>query len=248
MSADEITLDRLLGGRVEFAQLAEGYRAAIDPVLLAAALGEPAGEHVLDLGAGAGAASLCLAARVPDCRVTGLERDAVLVRLASENAGRNGFADRLTFVEGDVRAPPASVAPASFDRVMANPPYLEAARASPSPKPGRATSQVESDAPLEDWIAAALAFARPKGVMTFIHRADRLGDLLAAFGGKAGEVAIFPLWPMADGRPAKRVIVRARKGSAAPTRLMPGLVLHEKDGRFTDAAEAILRGAAALEF
>jgi tRNA1(Val) A37 N6-methylase TrmN6 len=58
-------------------------------------------------------------------------------------------------------------------------------------------------------------------------------------------VTIFPLWPHA-GEPAKRVILQAAKGSRAPTALLQGLVLHENDGRYTRAAEAILRDGASL--
>ena len=56
---------------------------------------------------------------------------------------------------------------------------------------------------------------------------------------------MFPLWPAA-GRAASRILVRARKQVAAPARLAAGLVLHEADGRFTAAAEAVLRGGEAL--
>jgi tRNA1(Val) A37 N6-methylase TrmN6 len=87
---------------------------------------------------------------------------------------------------------------------------------------------------------------RTRGSLTFIHRADRLETLLALIAGKAGEIVVFPLWP-GEGKPAKRVIIRARKQIATPTRLAPGLMLHQPDGRFTAAAEAILREGAALE-
>jgi tRNA1(Val) A37 N6-methylase TrmN6 len=58
-------------------------------------------------------------------------------------------------------------------------------------------------------------------------------------------IAIFPLWPRAD-EAAKRVIVQIRNGSNAPLALLPGLVLHEADGRYTAAADAILRDGASL--
>lgn len=247
MAEDEITADRLLGGRVKLTQPAEGYRVALDPVLLAASIEVLAGESVLDVGAGVGAAALCLAARVPGCRVMGLETQGTLVRRANDNAALNGWADRVAILEGDLLRPPPHLAPGSFDQVMANPPHLEAARASPSPVPGRDAAHVEGEARLAAWIAFALKMVRAKGSITLIHRADRLDEVLAALHGKAGEIVIFPLWPMDDGRPAKRVIVRSRKGVAAPTRLCAGLVLHRADGGYTDAAEAILRGGAALE-
>jgi tRNA1(Val) A37 N6-methylase TrmN6 len=83
-------------------------------------------------------------------------------------------------------------------------------------------------------------------MLTFIHRADRIEALLAQLNGRAGEIVLFPLWA-GPGKPAKRVLVRARKDIAAPTRLAPGLVLHEEDGRYTREAEALLRDAAALD-
>jgi tRNA1(Val) A37 N6-methylase TrmN6 len=88
--------------------------------------------------------------------------------------------------------------------------------------------------------------ARPKAGITVIHRAERLHELLAGLAGRAGDFVVLPLWPKA-GRPAKRVIVHARKGLAAPLRLSPGLILHGPDDRYTAAAEAVLRDAAALE-
>src|SRR3546814_8190614 len=47
-----ITEDAFLGGRVKLRQPEVGYRAAIDPVLLAAAVPAVAGERVADLGCG----------------------------------------------------------------------------------------------------------------------------------------------------------------------------------------------------
>ena len=237
--------DTLLGGRVALRQPLEGYRVAIDPVILAAAVPAGAPDRVLDIGCGTGAASLCLAARVPGCRAIGLERDHMLAQLAHGNIARNDFADRLAVIEGDLLDPPGSLAPGGFTQAMANPPFLEAARASASPVAARAAAAVESEAMLADWIDFGLAMLRDKGTLTIIQRADRLGDLLAALSGRAGCIVVFPLWP-GEGKPAKRVLLQARKGSAAPLTMAQGLVLHRADGRNSEAAEAILRHGAAL--
>ena len=237
--------DTLLGGRVKLRQPIDGYRVAIDPVLLAASVPARAQDRVLDIGCGSGAASLCLAARVLGCSIVGLERDPAMARLAVENIAGNDRADRLSVIEGDLLAPPATLAPGSFTQVMANPPFLEAARASVTPVAARASAAVESEAMLADWIDFAWAMLQGKGTLTLIHRADRLGDLLAALHGRTGGVIVFPLWP-GEGKPAKRILLQATKGSAAPLTLAHGLVLHRADGRNSEAAEAILRHGAAL--
>ncbi len=235
-----ITDDRLLGGRVRFAQPATGYRAAIDPILLAAACPANA-RNALDLGCGAGAAGLALMARLPDVRVTGVEIDANLARLAAGNAAANGWQDRFAIHAADA----AAYAGTDHDLVLCNPPYLDAARADPSPEPMRARADVEGALALRGWIDAALAALRARGTLVFVQRADRLADLLGALAGRAGEIVVFPLWPR-DGVPAKRMIVRARKGMRTPLVLAAGLVLHEADGRYTQAAEAIVRDGAPL--
>jgi tRNA1(Val) A37 N6-methylase TrmN6 len=240
-----ISEDSLLDGRVRLRQPVEGYRVAIDPVLLAAAVPAQAGESALDLGCGVGAAALCLLARVPELRVTGLELQADLVRLAGENARANGVADRFLAVAGDLARPPPRLAPGTFHHVLCNPPHLPAERARPTRSPARDTAKREGEARLGDWVAGALTMVRPGGSVTFVHRADRLDALLAALSGRAGEIVVFPLWPV-PGKPAKRVIVRARKEVATPLRLSPGLVLHEAGGGFTPAAQAVLRDGAAL--
>ncbi len=241
-----ISQDGLLDGRVRLRQPLAGYRAAIDPVFLAAAVPAGPDESLLDLGCGAGAAALCLLARVPGTRVTGLEIQAELVRLAGENGHENGWSARFLPLTGDVARPPPRLAPGSFHHVLCNPPQLAAGRALPTADPARDLANREGAVPLGDWVATALAMVRSQGTVTFIHRADRLDDLLSAFSGRAGELVVFPLWPGA-GKPAKRVILRARKDAATPLRLSPGLVLHQADGGFTPAAETILREAAALD-
>jgi tRNA1(Val) A37 N6-methylase TrmN6 len=240
------TEDRLLGGRVRLRQPAEGYRVAIDPVFLAAAVPAEPHQHVLEVGCGAGAAMLCLAVRVPQARVVGLDMQRDLVRLAGDNAILNGLEARASVMIGDLLRPPPRLAPGSFDHVMANPPYHERGRAVVAGQPGRAEATVEGDADLGAWVRFALAMVRSKGTVTFIHRADRIDALLGKISGRAGEVVVFPLWP-GEGRPANRILVRARKQVAAPARLAPGLVLHRPDGRLSEAAEGVLREARGIE-
>jgi tRNA1(Val) A37 N6-methylase TrmN6 len=236
------TTDTLLGGRVQLAQPSTGYRAAIDPVLLAAAVPARTGEAVLELGCGVGAVLFCRAARVPGIDLVGVEGDEETARLAGENAIANGVAERVRIVHADIGAAPAG----PFARVLLNPPYLEAGAHDPSPEPRKAKAHIHGDGDdLARWINVARTRLAHRGTLSLIHRADRLPAILAALEPYFGDIRVLPLWPK-HGVAAKRVLVQAAVGSRAPSSLLPGLVLHEADGAYTAAARAILWDGAAL--
>lgn len=241
------TEDGILGNRVRLRQPVDGERAAIDPVLLAAAVPADVGASVLDVGTGTGVAALCLAARVPRFTISGLEIQSDLADLARENAALNGVGDRVTVHRGDVARWDDLFSPEAFDQVMTNPPYFEPGESSPSPNPSRRLAHVQGAAGLAGWIEACLALLRDGGILTVVHRADRIGPLLAALEPFAGEANIFPLWP-GKAKPARRVIVRARKGIRAPAVLHAGLVLHDAGAGYTQEAERVLRHAEPLLF
>jgi tRNA1(Val) A37 N6-methylase TrmN6 len=250
-SAIETTEDALLGGRVRLIQPRGGYRVAIDPVLLAASIEAAPGDRILDVGAGVGAVGLCLVARLGDVFVQGVEVQPELATLAARNAQENGWLDYMSTVQHDIESAlmeplvAERLQPETYDQVVSNPPYL---RANTSNRPLdriKAVATVESTASLDEWIPYCLHRLRPGGALTLVHRPSRLAEILALLSGRAGEVVVFPLWP-GPGKPANRIIVRARKGSDAPLRIAPGLLLHDGADKYTPQAEAILREAQPL--
>ena len=243
---DDLSDDKFLCGRLRLLQPLKGYRAATDPVLLAAACPAEPGESVLDLGCGAGAAMLCLGHRKPDLELAGLELQPAYAELARRNAERNRIDADIH--EGDIARMPSALR-RDFDHVIANPPYYHAG-GSPSPVAARARAmQVET--PLADWVAAAARRLRPGGWMTLICGSDGLPQVLAALPPKLGSAAVLPL-AAREGRAALRVIVQARKGGRAPFRLLAPFVIHQgpaHDGdreSYTPQANAVLRDGADL--
>ena len=239
MSVLETTRDRFLGGRVVADQPKDGFRAGHDTVLVAAAVPAKSGERVLELGSGTGIASLCLACRVPELSVLGIDIDAPLVRFANENAVRNGMESRVHFRVAEASEFRDSI---GFDHVFFNPPFHPASTHI-SGNAARARAKRGPDDTLVRWTRAALDLVRPGGTVTAILRADRTEEIVAAMAGHA--ISVFPLFPRA-GEVPKRAIVRIVKGTAAPLRTLAGLALHKADGRNTEAAEAVLRHGEAL--
>jgi tRNA1(Val) A37 N6-methylase TrmN6 len=244
------TDDAFLGGRLSLLQPGTGYRAGIDGVLLAATVGARPGAQVLDVGAGVGVVGLCVAQRLPDVRVTLVERDAGLAALARRNIERNGLAGRARVIEADAlkplgESPELAAAVESFDHVLANPPFHVEGRGTAARDPVEAGANAMPAGGLDRWLRFMAAMARPGGQVTLIHRAEALPELLPALAGRFGGAVVLPLHPRA-GQPALRVIVRAVKGSRAPLELRPGLVLHNGDGSFRPPIAAVLRDGAGL--
>ena len=123
VSTEGLTLDRFLGGRVIAAQPSD--RISRRSRHGAAGGRRPCGSGfglALELGSGAGDSEPLSGRARAGPRIVGIEIDPELVRLANDNAARNGVADRVSFVVGDASA---------FDhRSSFPPPFTESKRRS----------------------------------------------------------------------------------------------------------------------
>lgn len=248
VAPEALTEDAFLDGALKLLQPERGYRAATDPVLLAAASAVETGRRVLDVGCGVGTAAFCLEKRVGGLDLHGIELQPDLAALSERNAARNAI-PAWRVHRGDLADPPAALKALSFDHVISNPPYAAAAAGPASPVSCRDLANRET-LPLAVWIDFCLRRLRPGGALTLIHRIERLPEILAALSGRAGAIAALPLQPR-EGAPAKRAIVRAVKESRGPFRLAPPFLLHRGAGDaapFTPEAEAVLRVGAPLRF
>jgi tRNA1(Val) A37 N6-methylase TrmN6 len=240
MERDEI---HVLNKRVRLLQPADGFRTSLDSVMLAAACPAAPGESVLDLGCGVGGAGFCVAARVANIKLTGIEIQQSHTDLAVENIALNNMNGRCEFICSDVR----DYAGGNFDHAICNPPYNEAGHHTPSPSRPRATALNfdEKDISISDWIDAGFRNLKNGGSFTMIHRADKADKIIQALGKKFGAIETIPLWPR-EGQEAKRVIIRALKNRKSPAKIHHGIVLHETNGDYTAATEDILRGMKAI--
>ncbi len=247
---DDLSLNDFLGGRVQLWQPRAGYRAGVDPVLLAAAVPAGAGQRVLELGCGAGQVLLCLGARVPGLGLAGVELQSDYAALARRNGAQNS--QEIEVFEADIAALPADLRQRHFDHVLANPPYYRAGAHSPAEDAGRQIA-LGGDTPLEIWIDTAARRLAHKGYLHMIQRSDRLPEILTACQGRLGSVEVLPLAPRV-GRPAELVLLRARKGGRADFRLHAPLILHEGARHTADVesyraeVRAVLRDGAALKW
>ncbi|SEP67782.1 tRNA1(Val) A37 N6-methylase TrmN6 [Faunimonas pinastri] len=253
VDSGDTTTDAFLGGRVRLLQPRRGHRVGLDAALLQALVPAETEGLLVDLGTGVGAIAFSLAARLSHAKVIGVENNPAMIALGRaaldlpENAG---FAGRVTLLEGDVTArrperETYGLADGGACWVLMNPPFAMPDEGRVSPDPHRAAAHVGDADTLANWIRTASGLLGQGGRLGIVHRADALPRLLQALGQGWGAIAVIAVHPHAD-EPANRVLVTATKGNRAPFRLAPPLVLHESDGRWTEAAGPVLAGEASL--
>jgi tRNA1(Val) A37 N6-methylase TrmN6 len=252
MVEGETTHDRFLGGRLTLRQPRDGHRVGLDAALLSACPPADATGLALDIGAGVGAVGLALAARAPGLAVGLIENDAHLAALARANVAANGMDGRARTFEADLTSPAArraaGLAAEGADWALTNPPFFDPSRHRVAPgKAGAHAMTRAGPEALDIWIRSCFALLRPGGVLCLIHRADALTAVLAACAARGGDLRVLPVRPR-EGAAATRVLIRAVKGARAPLTLLPGLALHDAGGAWRPLPDAVLRGAAALDW
>ncbi|WP_342077956.1 methyltransferase [Yoonia sp. SS1-5] len=242
-ATDALTQDDFLGGRLKIWQPKRGYRAGVDPVLLAASVQARPDQTVLELGCGVGVASLCLAARLPGLRLTGVELQADYAALARRNAEHAQAAFQV--VTADLRRLPPDIRQNRYDHVIMNPPYFDRMAGTGSTDPGRDIALGGATA-LADWLDVGARRVGPRGYLTIIQRMERLPEVLSGLDGRLGSIVLCPIAGR-PGRAPELFLLRARQEGKAAFRMCSPLVMHAGQTHqgdqesYTEKVRAVLR-------
>lgn len=212
-----------------------GHRAGMDAMLLASLVGASKPFRLADLGAGAGAAGLAVASRLPQADIVLVEKFAEMAEFARRSLalGENAqFAGRVTVIEADVtltgkaRAA-AGLADNSFDHVIMNPPFNDASDRK-TPDELKAEAHAMTQDLFARWIRTAGAIAMSGGQLSLIARPQSIGDIITACAKRFGGLEVTPIHPR-RGESAVRILVTGIKGSRARLDLRAPLFVHEQD-------------------
>ena len=120
-------LETSINGGLILKERKDGLRFGTDALLLAAFAAGHLGKGVCaDFGTGSGVLPLLMLSAGCVNSFLAYEIQDTLASLAAENAGINGFSDRITVVRGDLREYRALLPCGSFSSVLSNPPYFPA--------------------------------------------------------------------------------------------------------------------------
>ena len=205
----------------------------MDAVLLSAFAQAQEGDRVLDLGTGTGILPILLAAKTSAKQLTGLEISEYCVDMARRSVALNGLEQRIEIVQGDIRNAGALFAPASFDVVTSNPPYMTARHGLVNPDLEKAAARHEILCTLEDVVRAAAKLLRVGGHFYMVHRPFRLAEIIRTLSQYALEPKRMRLvYPYLDHEPNMVLIESVRGGRPRMTVEKP-LIVYESPGVYT---------------
>lgn len=235
----------LMAGKILYSQFLKGNRTGLEPVLMAAAVPARPGQRVAEIGCGAGAGLLCLTHRIPELSVWGIELDSATLALAEHNLKANGRTGVTLLNARFPDALPPDFPFGQFDHCFANPPWHDT-DSSASPMEQRDLARRAMPDTLEIWIKGATRLLRYKGSLTLALPATQMAAACTFLTrARFGDVTLCPLWPK-TGRQARLMLIQARYGVKSPSRILPGLVLHQQEGGFTPESRTILKEGSPL--
>lgn len=229
-----------------------GHRAGMDAMLLASLVADERPIRVVDLGAGAGAAGLAVAARLSLAQVVLVERSPLMAEFARRSlalAENAALADRASVLEADVTLRgkarvEAGLLDDHFHHVIMNPPFNDG-RDRRTPDALKAEAHAMTDDLFEQWIRTACAITIPGGQLSLIARPQSVADIIAACGKRFGGLELTAIHPR-PGEDAIRLLVTGIKGSKARLAWRAPLFMHAQAGHaFTPVVDALNNGRAA---
>lgn len=226
-------LDDLQRNQYRIIQHPEKFCFGMDAVLLSGFAGAKKGEHVLDLGTGTGILPILLSAKTEAEHLTGLEIQEESADMARRSVLLNDLQDRIEIITGDIKEAGSIFAPASFEVVTCNPPYMMAEHGLTNPNQYKAIARHEICCTLKDVASASAKVLKPGGRLYMVHRPFRMAEIIrtmSAFGLEPKRLRM--VYPYVDQDPNMLLLEAVRGGKSGMTVEKP-LIINEAPGVYT---------------
>ena len=205
----------------------------VDAVLLSGFAKAAKGERVVDLGTGTGIIPILLAARTEAEEIYGLEIQAESAEMASRSVALNHLQERITILEGDIKAPPVQLKPSSFQVVTCNPPYMNSGGGLQNKFGPKAIARHEVLVNLEEVVAQASRLLSFGGRFYLVHRPHRLVDIFCLLRQYKLEPKQMRLVHPYVQKEPMMVLIEAVRSGKPMLKVLPPLVIYEADGSYT---------------
>lgn len=227
-------LDELWRNGYKIIQNKDAFCFGMDAVLLSDFTKVAAGEKAIDLGTGNGVIPILLKGRTKGEHFTGLEIQEESARLAGRSVEYNGLQEHITIVNGDIREADKLFAPASFEVVTSNPPYMTGNHGLVNANSHKAIARHEICCTLAELVQQASRLLNVGGRFYMVHRPFRLAEIMnTLITYKLEPKRMRLVHPFVDKEP-NMVLIEALKGGRPRITVEKPLVVYKEPGVYTD--------------
>lgn len=211
----------------------------IDAVILSGFARIKKNERVMDLCTGTGVIPILLEAKTEGGHFTGLEIQPESAEMAARSVKLNNLDNKINIDLGDVKNTEALYKPSSFDVVTVNPPYMNDGGGLKNDFSPKTIARHEVLCSLEDVIAASARLLVPQGRLYMVHRPHRLTDIMVTLRIYKLEPKTLRFVHSYDDREPVMVLFEAVSKGKPMVKVMPPLVVYNKDGSYTDEIKKV---------
>lgn len=223
-------LDTLQRNGYRIIQNPEKFCFGMDAVLLSGFAKAKAGDKVLDLGTGTGIIPILMEAKTEAAHLTGLEIQEESADMARRSVSLNGLTEKIEIVTGDIKEAGEIFAPASFDVITSNPPYMIGEHGLQNPDAPKAIARHEVLCTLQDVVSQTARLLKPGGHFFLVHRPFRLAEIVTTLSQYKLEPKRMQLvYPFVDKEP-NMVLLEAVRGGRPRMTVEKPLIVYKEPG------------------
>ena len=231
-----IVCNELLGRELlKIYQDPEYFSFSLDSMLLASfATILPTTKKICDLCSGNAPIPLYLSLRNEKSKIIGVEIQKHSYDLAIKSINENKLENRISMINDNLININDKIGN-DFDLVTCNPPYFKLGEHNVNPSDFKAIARHEICATFDDICKEAYKLLKPKGKFAFVHRPQRLMELLDTLKkNKLIPKRIRFIYPKMD-KECNHILIEAYKdGERGSLRVLPPLYIYNNDNKWTE--------------
>lgn len=237
-------IDYLFHPHLQIIQSQQVFTFSLDAILLARFVYVPIQKgKLIDLCSGTGAIPIILSERSKGT-ITGVEIQPKLHDMAERSIQLNQLDNQIDLICDDIKNMPSRLGHATFDIVTCNPPYFPIDQSNEKNKNKYvAIARHELYTNLREVIDTASQLLKPGGKAAFVHRPERLMDILFYMRTYRIEPKrILFVYPKA-GREANILLIEGIKDGKEGIKVLPPLTVYDETGSYTESFRAFCYGS-----
>jgi len=224
-------IDDLQLNNLRIIQNTEWFCFGIDSILLSGFAEEiHKNSKILDLGTGTGILAILLSEKVENSKITGVEVQKEVSKMAERSVKLNNLEERIKIVNSNVTELNYNK---EFDAVVTNPPYKEKNTGLTNENSVKLISRHEVKASLEDFIKVASKSLKDKGSLYMVNRPERLVDIFEYCRKyKLEPKELRFVYSKVKSKPTM-ILIKATKNGNKYLKVDAPLYIYEEDGSYT---------------